>query len=154
MSFDMTTTGNVYSGQTLKTLINRDAGISAQNTSICSFRDSYLPGFSQWPNKSTIRKDIDLLYNAPAYEFSDSAIWIGFTIDNSTATAYDREFHIQNIKVNCIPSTLCDGQVASITAWFDAIPANGITPSLIFHARDKNLEIFPQKRIYFNLKQA
>jgi hypothetical protein len=151
LSFDMTTTGdNMYTGQKLKTLIQKDAGPSAHTTSICSFTDSYLAGFSQWPYKSTIEKHIDLLYDAPAYEFSPTAVWIGFSIDTSAATAYDREFHIENINLKCVPSTLYDGQSASVTAWFDSVPARA---KLVFYARKKNLEIFPHKVVWLNLNQ-
>lgn len=151
LSFDMTTTGTTHTGQLLKTLIQKDSGPSADRTSICSFSDSYLPGYSQWPYKSTIQKNIDLLYNAPAFEFTPTAVWIGFSIDNSAAIAYDREFHIQNVKVSCIPSTLYDGQSGSITAWFNSIPNS--TNYLTLFARKKNLEIFPNKKIYFTLHQ-
>jgi len=154
VSFDLTTTGdNMYTGQKLKTLIQKDAGPSAHTSSICSFTDSYLIGFSRWPYKTTIEKHVDLLYDAPAYEFTPTAVWIGFSIDSSAATAYDREFHIQNVKVSAVPSTLYDGQSASITAWFDAVPSDLSTHYLTFYARKKNLEIFPNKKIYLKLKQ-
>jgi hypothetical protein len=152
-SFDMCATGNMYSGQALKTLVQRDTGPSADTVSICSFLDYYLIGYSQWPFKSTLTKNIDLLYDAPSYEFTSSAVWIGFTIDNSTATASDKEFHIQNVNIQCIPSTLYDGQSASVTAWFDSVPPTNSKNWLTLYARKKNLEIFPNKKIYFNLSQ-